>query len=128
MADINRLLKDNGLIALEIPNIASKMARIAGTHWELMSPREHLFYFTPYTLKRTLASAGFDVLGIKSYFWTTPHMILMSYARSSTGYLRIIWRILAVICYPLSCVRFKTLPHCVMGDVMVVYARKSVKK
>lgn len=126
--DINRLLKNNGLLALEVPNIASRMAQIAGIHWELMAPREHLFYFTPQTLKRMLASAGFDVLKIKTYFWTTPHMILMSYSRSCTGYRRIIWKILAGACYPFSWFRFKTLLHFMRGDAMVVYSRKSRNK
>ncbi|MFH1454656.1 MAG: class I SAM-dependent methyltransferase [Armatimonadota bacterium] len=100
-------LKKNGILAIEIPNVGSFMAKIASKNWELLSPAEHLYYFTFETLKQLLKQSGFFVIDQHTYLWTTPAML---------------WgRVFA----PFSIFRFKKLPFFIKGDVMVIYAGKA---
>jgi 2-polyprenyl-3-methyl-5-hydroxy-6-metoxy-1,4-benzoquinol methylase len=124
LRDINRLLKDGGLLAMEIPNIASRMARAAGVYWQLMAPREHLSYFTPQTAVRLLSDAGFRIIQTQTYFWTTPSMIFKAKADAQSGAGRALNGIIAGLLSPFSWLRFKTLPPFIEGDVLTVYAVK----
>ena len=121
---VNLLLKEDGLLALEVPNIGSFMAGVAGTDWELMSPREHLSYFTVHTAERTLLEAGFTVLQRTTFFWTMPDMICRERARLTAGLRRMIWKFLTLLSLPLSFLRFMTMPRFIEGDVVTIYAVK----
>ena len=39
-------LKPHGLIVLTTGDFGSRLARVAGAHWRLMTPPQHLWYFT----------------------------------------------------------------------------------
>ena len=54
-----RLLRPGGLLALNVPNIESRVARTLGARWPLLLP-EHLYYFSPESLCRLLRSRGFS--------------------------------------------------------------------
>lgn len=54
-----RLLKDGGVLALEVPNGSSWQARWFQTRWFHLDPPRHLFQFTPEALTRLLDRAGF---------------------------------------------------------------------
>lgn len=56
----NRLLKTGGLLVLTTPNIASLPARIWGPRWMGIKQEEHLYYFTPETIKRLLSLSRFE--------------------------------------------------------------------
>jgi len=56
----NKALKPGGLIALTTPDIASWPARISGARWMGIKDEEHLYYFTPVTMKRLLHQTGFQ--------------------------------------------------------------------
>jgi 2-polyprenyl-3-methyl-5-hydroxy-6-metoxy-1,4-benzoquinol methylase len=76
------LLEDHGIVAVMVPNIDSWFARLAKTNWHLLLPEEHLFYFTPNSLRLMLEKAGFDVL----------HMGTGGYGRSLAEILRVLAR------------------------------------
>jgi 2-polyprenyl-3-methyl-5-hydroxy-6-metoxy-1,4-benzoquinol methylase len=59
LALVRRLLKPGGRIILNTPDLASASRRALGTAWAVLSPAEHLSYFTARTLRRMLARAGF---------------------------------------------------------------------
>ena len=76
-------LKKDGILALEVPNIESYLAKKQGLSWKFIA-LEHLWYFSPMTLKNLLEEVGFQAvfslkrngeipylsLGeIKQYFW-----------------------------------------------------------
>ncbi len=123
--DINKLLKVDGILALEVPNIESIMAKVAGIDWELMAPKEHLFYFNIQTLKRVLGDAGFKVIQSKTYAWTMPDMIFRAKKQSSRGLLRLFWLAFSALTLPLALFRFMAMPDFFKGDVLTVYAVKN---
>jgi len=55
------LLKDDGLLVLETQNIDSTFARVLGRRWHHYKHAEHIYHFTPASLRRLLQSAGFSV-------------------------------------------------------------------
>lgn len=124
LSNINWLLKENGLLALELPNIGSRMAIISGANWELMAPKEHLFYFTFKTLEQLLSDVGFGVIKTQTYFWMMPDMLLRAKAESGDGCKRVILRTCAALLSWFSFFRFMTLPRFLEGDVITVYAIK----
>ncbi len=54
-----RALKPGGLIVISTPNLNALTRQALGVDWAVLSPLEHLYYFTAETLPRMLAAAGF---------------------------------------------------------------------
>jgi 2-polyprenyl-3-methyl-5-hydroxy-6-metoxy-1,4-benzoquinol methylase len=51
-------VRPGGLVFLEVPNIASPVARGLGRRWPALAAREHLTHFTPGGLRGALEQAG----------------------------------------------------------------------
>jgi 2-polyprenyl-3-methyl-5-hydroxy-6-metoxy-1,4-benzoquinol methylase len=71
-AEIERassLLRKGGILALSTGDADSRVAKLSGRRWHLLTPRHHNFYFTPRTLGRYLEESGFAVVMTK-YFWS----------------------------------------------------------
>jgi 2-polyprenyl-3-methyl-5-hydroxy-6-metoxy-1,4-benzoquinol methylase len=66
-------LAPEGRLFLSLPNATSLMARIMGRHWVLLL-REHLWYFSPVTIEKLLARAGFEMVR------TRPKLVQFSLA------------------------------------------------
>ena len=67
LKEIRRILKPNGLLVITTPNIGSITARILWKNWEeVRRVREHIYFFSEYTLKKILKSLNFEVLRIES--------------------------------------------------------------
>jgi len=58
---INLLLKPGGLAAITTGDIGSLYARISRSRWRLMTPPQHLFFFSVDTLTKLLRKAGFEI-------------------------------------------------------------------
>lgn len=56
---INRILRNNGLLFITTPNIESPIAKLMKSNWVHLKPIEHIYYFTPSTIKKALLKAGF---------------------------------------------------------------------
>jgi len=80
---INRALKDQGLLAIVAPNSSSISSRIMGSRWPHIK-EEHIYYYSPATIKRTLNECGFEIIKIISF----PKPITLAYARSVLRYSR----------------------------------------
>ena len=52
----------DGLLVIEVPNIASIKARALGQKWNYLRPEEHLYHFTLATLKKILNKTGFKLI------------------------------------------------------------------
>jgi 2-polyprenyl-3-methyl-5-hydroxy-6-metoxy-1,4-benzoquinol methylase len=59
LGEAHRILKDDGVLVVGVPNIGSIMARIMGERWLSLRPEEHIWHFTPNTLRRLMERAGF---------------------------------------------------------------------
>jgi SAM-dependent methyltransferase len=57
-----KLLEPGGLLALEVPNIASSAASRQGLAWPGLQPRYHRWHFGPTSLRRLVERSGFEVL------------------------------------------------------------------
>jgi len=77
-----QLLEPEGIVAVMLPNIESLFARLAGSRWHLLLPEEHLFYFSPRSVRLILDKAGFE----------TIHLGTGSYGRSAAEMLRVLLR------------------------------------
>jgi 2-polyprenyl-3-methyl-5-hydroxy-6-metoxy-1,4-benzoquinol methylase len=62
LEEIRRILKDDGMLVIGVPNIGSLMARLMGVRWASLRPKEHIWHFTPQTLKRLITLSGFHEL------------------------------------------------------------------
>jgi len=75
LENVNALLKKDGILVLNTPDIGSLSAKIMGKNWlNLMAM--HIFYFDRKTIKLILNKTGFDIIKIKSY----SRIILPKYA------------------------------------------------
>lgn len=77
-----QLLESQGIVAVMVPNIASRFARLTGEKWHLLLPEEHLYYFTPKSTQLMLEKANFQVL----------HMGTGGYGRSLAEIFRVLFR------------------------------------
>jgi 2-polyprenyl-3-methyl-5-hydroxy-6-metoxy-1,4-benzoquinol methylase len=64
LEEINRIMKRTGMLYVSLPNIASYKAKKMKERWGSLKPAEHLFFFSPKTLKVLLEKAGFDITRI----------------------------------------------------------------
>jgi len=61
------LLPAAGILAITMPNIGSKFAKIAGKRWPLIHLPWRLHYFSPETITKLLEKSGFKVVYIESF-------------------------------------------------------------
>lgn len=62
LREIHRILKDDGIVVIRVPNLASWDAQWFGRYWAGYDAPRHLCVFSPQTLACMLAGAGFSVL------------------------------------------------------------------
>lgn len=60
-----KLLKQDGLLVISVPDSASLSSKIMGKYWFGFRHREHLFHFTKETLNLILKKSGFSNIIIK---------------------------------------------------------------
>jgi len=63
---LHRMLKEDGVVALTTGNVESLVARICGKRWHLYSFPEHLWFFSPRTLRDLLEKTGFRIVEFRN--------------------------------------------------------------
>ncbi len=61
LKEIGRMLNNDGLLVVAVPNIDSFVAKVFKTYWYGLQLPIHLIAFTPDSITKMLKSAGFDV-------------------------------------------------------------------
>ena len=61
LAQIHRLLRPGGRLMIEVPNFGGWLARIGGNVWYHLDVPRHLLHFDRASLKRLLATSGFQI-------------------------------------------------------------------
>jgi SAM-dependent methyltransferase len=61
LALCRRYLNPGGIVVMTTGDFASLHARLAGRQWRLMTPPQHLWYFTPESMRRLSHSLGLQV-------------------------------------------------------------------
>jgi 2-polyprenyl-3-methyl-5-hydroxy-6-metoxy-1,4-benzoquinol methylase len=62
LAATEKLLAPGGIVALSTGDLDSLAARLSRSHWHLLTPRHHNFFFSARTLAKLLERARFEVL------------------------------------------------------------------
>ena len=69
----NRLLKDDGLLVVSVPNVNSLEYKLFGRWWFQLDPPRHFYHFGKTTLTTLLTQTGFEVrqfrTGVKTVFF-----------------------------------------------------------
>ncbi|MHC1706762.1 MAG: class I SAM-dependent methyltransferase [Bacteroidales bacterium] len=75
---LNRILKDDGLLIIAVPNSDSKDAVIYGKFWAAYDVPRHLYHFTPVTLKKLLNRHHIKVLHSSPMIFDAFYVSLLS--------------------------------------------------
>jgi len=67
LTEIKRILKKDGVLVIQSPNIQSLMARLTRSSWNWLTPPDHLYHFSPATLEMILKEHGFDIRRLNTW-------------------------------------------------------------
>jgi SAM-dependent methyltransferase len=65
LAAVRQRLRPGGRLFIMTPNIRSLLARISGARWVSFKIPEHVFYYSPRSLRTLLDRCGFDVIAAR---------------------------------------------------------------
>lgn len=84
---VRRWLDDDGRLVLTLPDVSSFYPRwLMRRHWFFYMPNEHLYYYTPDTLRRLLEEEDFHVEAIRSaYKMLTPRYAAANLRNFNSG-------------------------------------------
>ena len=107
-------LRPGGVLALSTGDVTSLCARLSGPRWHLFNLPEHLFFFSPGSLRRMLAAAGCRLHRVTREVYWAPLSYLAQRAEKTLGPVRMARRLSARAArWPLPATLF---------DVLGVYA------
>jgi len=67
MKEVQRILKKDGLLVVQSPNIDSLMSRLTKAKWNWLTPPDHVYHFTPATLSSCIERHGFEIRMLKTW-------------------------------------------------------------
>jgi SAM-dependent methyltransferase len=78
-------LRPGGVLALSTGDVTSLCARLSGPRWHLFNLPEHLFFFSPGSLRRMLAAAGCPLQRVTREVYWAPLSYLAERACKTPG-------------------------------------------
>jgi ubiquinone/menaquinone biosynthesis C-methylase UbiE len=127
LKEVQRILKKNGLLALETPNIESLPFRVFQKNWFHLDVPRHLSFYSPKTIRRILNKTGFKIIKI-DYFSLGFPLSLFSSLSNLLDSCKIefpLYNLISILVAPFLLfltIVYRTLPF--QNEVMNVYARK----
>jgi SAM-dependent methyltransferase len=85
LARLSGVVRRNGVLLLTTGDWGSLYARASGPRWRLMTPPEHLYFYTARSLRRLLNRHGFEVHEIRHPWKLVPLGLIMHQLRMRTG-------------------------------------------
>ena len=67
LSEVRRILKPDGLLVVQSPNLDSVMARLLGERWAWLTLPDHLYHFTPEAVSRLLEGSGFRLAALRTW-------------------------------------------------------------
>jgi SAM-dependent methyltransferase len=86
LALCSRHINPGGIIVITTGDFASLPARLAGAKWRLMTPPQHLWFFTPESLGRLAASLGLSVAHCDHPGKVVPLSLILFQLRRMLGF------------------------------------------
>jgi SAM-dependent methyltransferase len=88
LAAIARALMPGGTLVISTPNFDSASRVALGADWAVLSPLEHVYYFTEDSLRRLLAGAGFPTVQFVRHhvMWGPQETINFRYTHEPDGW------------------------------------------
>jgi len=62
MKKVGNVLKKGGIVLVDVPNFGSLSRKVLGRSWPYLLPEEHLWHFTPESMKKVFEKAGLEVI------------------------------------------------------------------
>jgi SAM-dependent methyltransferase len=113
-------LRPGGRLVLSTGDIGSAWARLTGVRWPLLTPPQHLFFFTPDAMRRMLTAAGFSSCTIAHPGkWVTLGFAAFKAAESWGRAARPLVALLKASRMDRLCVRIN------LGDIMTLCAHRA---
>lgn len=79
-----RVVAPGGIVVVTTVDFGSWLARILGRRWRLMTPPEHLFYWTRHSISRVFADRGFETR-VGKYWLHYPKSYVYQRTRAQFG-------------------------------------------
>ena len=67
LQEVRRIIKNDGMLIIGVPNIASFQSVISGPKWFHLDIPRHVAHFSPGTLKQMVEECGFEIVSAKSF-------------------------------------------------------------
>ena len=81
LKEVHRILKDDGYLRIEVPNIESLSHKTSGNKWSGFYVPWHLYYFSKETLASLLSQEGFEVISLTTFPYPHYFLSLLNYGR-----------------------------------------------
>lgn len=78
LGELRRMMRTGGRLLLTTGDFGSLYARLAGRRWRLMTPPQHLWFFTRATMQTLLHQRGFRLIGFE-HPWKLVPLSLMAF-------------------------------------------------
>lgn len=90
ISELKRLLKEDGIIIIAVPNFKSYDAHVYKEHWAAYDVPRHLWHFSKTSIKKIFSPYGFRIENIKALPFDAFYVSLLSetYKKSNFGYIK----------------------------------------
>ncbi len=82
---VAKALRPGGKLVVTTGDFGSAISRLMGAKWRLMTPPQHLFFFTVQSLKSLLAAHGLDVVSVEHPWKKVPLSLIGYQLQRMTG-------------------------------------------